>query len=186
MTRLRVLLSRVRALLTGRRRDAELNDEVTAHLEMLADDYVRRGWSPAAARDRARRDFGGLDQIKEAYRDQRGLPAIEHLLRDAQFGIRLLWRSPGFAAAAIVSLALGIGATCAIFTLVNASLLKELPRPGSSACGRHHRVRDGRAERCRPGTRRVAPGWPRSLLSAVPRAFSRAAIALRPGRIWWA
>lgn len=127
MTAFRVFLARIRALLTGRRRDAELDDEVRAHIEMCAEDLVRRGMSPAQARDAARREFGGLDQIKEEYRHQRSLPAVETFARDVQHGVRLLWRSPGFATAAVVSLALGTGATCVIFALVNASLLKELP-----------------------------------------------------------
>src|SRR5687768_10229675 len=74
MTRLRVLATRVISFLTRGKREAELNEELQAHLDLLADEHQRRGLSPAEARAAARRDFGGVDQIKEVYRDQRGLP----------------------------------------------------------------------------------------------------------------
>jgi predicted permease len=127
MTTLRVLLVRLTSLFAGRRRDAELNQEVEAHLEFLAAEYVQKGMSPAAARDAARRAFGGADQMKEAYRDQRGLPALENLARDIRYAVRLLVRERSFTAAAVLSIAIGIGANTAIFGVVNLALFKEPP-----------------------------------------------------------
>jgi predicted permease len=123
----RVFASRLLAIVGGRRRDADLNDEIQAHLDTLTDDYVRRGLSPADARAAARRDFGGVDQVKEVYRDQRSLPFVETLAQDVRYALRALRASPGFAAAAILSLALGIGGNSAVFTLVNAALMRDLP-----------------------------------------------------------
>ena len=127
MTALRVFLARLGGVFTGRRRESDLDQEVQAHLEFLAEEYMQKGMSPAAARDAARRAFGGADQMKETYRDQRGLPAIENLARDLRYGMRLLARERGFTAAAVLSLAIGIGANTAIFGVVNLALVKELP-----------------------------------------------------------
>src|SRR5687767_3143035 len=113
-------------MLRGRRLDTQLDDEVQFHLEMLTEDFMRRGMSPADARAAALRSFGGVTQMKEEYREQRGLPFIEVLLQDVRYGVRALLRTKAFTAAALVTLALGIGANSAIFSVVHAVLLRPL------------------------------------------------------------
>jgi MacB-like periplasmic core domain len=127
MASFRTLLSRVLSLLPGRQRDADLDDEVRAHLELLAIEYQRRGLSPEQARLAARRDFGGVEQMKEHYRDRRGLPWLDDARRDAQHALRALLRAPVFAGAAVLTLAVGLTAVIAIFAILNAFMFRPMP-----------------------------------------------------------
>ena len=127
MKRMRILVSRFMELFRKARRERELNEEVGAHLEMLVEKYRRRGMPPEEARYAALRSFGGVEQTKERYRDLRGLPSVESFFQDLRFGLRQFRRNPGFTAVAIVTLALGIGANTAIFSLIDAVMLKTLP-----------------------------------------------------------
>jgi predicted permease len=127
MTKLRVFLSKLRGLFLKRSLDQELADEITSHLEMQTEDYQRQGMSPDEARYAALRKFGGVEQVKETYRERRGLPYVETILRDLAYGARMLWRSPIITTVAILSLALGIGANTALFSVVDAVFLKTLP-----------------------------------------------------------
>jgi predicted permease len=127
MQPLRIWASRIIGLLGRRRADAELDDELSSHLEMLVEENVRRGLSNDEAERAARRSFGGIDQTKEAYRQQRSLWILDTLAQDVRSGFRQLVKSPAFFAVAILTLTLGIGANTTVFSLIQALVLRSLP-----------------------------------------------------------
>jgi macrolide transport system ATP-binding/permease protein len=132
MTPLREWIYRLWATLRPSfRHDRELEQELRLHLELAADD-ARRRTGPAAARAAAIR-AGGITQTMDALRDQRSLPLLDDLARDVRHGFRFLRRNPAFAGAAVISLALGIGANSAMFSIVDAELLRPLPVPDPGA-----------------------------------------------------
>ncbi len=125
------LLFRVRALVRRGAVEAELDEELRDHLEHETRKYVEAGLSPSDAARRARLAMGGLDGVKEQCRDARGTRPLEDFVTDLRYGLRLLARSPGFAAAAIAMLGLGVGSATAIFGIVEGVLLRPLPYPNS-------------------------------------------------------
>ena len=127
MNLLRILLNRIAALFQRQKLDRELDEELRAHIDLAVAENCRRGMFPKEARREALRSFGGVTQIREDYRTRRGLPMLEQLVRDLRFAARQLLRAPGFAFTAILTLALGLGANTAVFSLINGLLLRPLP-----------------------------------------------------------
>src|SRR6266403_2009223 len=118
---------RLRSLFRRKNVEAELDDELRFHLENQVSKLVQSGLAPAEAQRRARLEFGGMEQLKEEHRDARGVNFIETLFLDIRYGLRILGRTPVITSVAILSLALGIGANTAIFTMMDAVMLRLLP-----------------------------------------------------------
>ena len=170
MRALRRLLARIRNMTTNRRGDARLREEMEAHLAMQAEENLRAGMTPEEARRQARLKFGSAEAVREEYHAEEGLPLLECLLQDARFSLRQMRKSPGFTAVVLLTLSLGIGANAAIFSVVNAVLLRPLPYTGSG------RLVDVSESEAKAGISGDGLSWPAlTELQKDKRVFSQAA-----------
>jgi putative ABC transport system permease protein len=126
---MRMFLSRLFVHLRKRRLDADLDAELASHLQLLTEENIRRGLTAEEARRAAKCEFGGVEQTREAYREQRGLPLFDSLIQDLRFAARMLRKKPVFAAVAVLTLAVGIGSSSAVFSVVDRILFRSLPYP---------------------------------------------------------
>ncbi|HEY6922304.1 MAG TPA: ABC transporter permease, partial [Steroidobacteraceae bacterium] len=138
---------RLRSLFHKTHVEQDLTDELRFHLERLIDEKVAKGMPPEEARYAARRELGGVEQIKEECRDMRRVNYIESFLQDVRYGLRQLRRNPGFTAVAVITLALGIGANTAVFTLLDAILFRLLPVRQAEQLYQVRRMGTGEPER---------------------------------------
>jgi predicted permease len=146
MRTVRRFFSRVRNLFSRERGDHEFSAEIESHLALMQEEYERRGMTPEQARRESLVKMGGVEQAREMHREARSFVFLESLVQDIRFALRMLRKNPGFTAVAVLTLALGIGANTAIFTVVYGTLLRALPFPDSSRIVRLAETFQGRTD----------------------------------------
>src|SRR5271154_1580276 len=129
---LRRFFIRLSNFTAGRRADQRLQEEMAEHLALQTEENLRAGMSPAEARRQAALKLGAVQAIREHHNAEQGLPLAENFLLDLRYAFRMLYRSPGFSLIAIATMALGVGATTAIYSVIDATLLHPLPYPNPS------------------------------------------------------
>ena len=150
MSAVRTFISRIRLLAERSHRDAALAEEIDCHLDMLAAEFRAQGLTDREARLKARREFGSVDRVKESARDEQGFPLIESLWQDVVFALRQLRRSPSFTIAALLTLAIGIGGTAGIFSVLDVCVPQPFIPGCRSARGHPRRTANfGRFGQCR-------------------------------------
>ena len=132
MDHIRTLLSRCASFFRRRRLDEDLEEELRSHIQLAMEENQQRGMSEAEARTAALRAFGGVTQTRESYRVQRGLPFLEVLWSDLRYAVRQLCKSPGFTLTTVLTLAIGIGMNTAVFSMMDAVVLRPLAVPDLS------------------------------------------------------
>jgi macrolide transport system ATP-binding/permease protein len=197
MARLRRIAARIRNLFRNHRAEEELAREVQSHLVLLADDFERRGMPPEEARLAAKRAYGGVEQAKQAHRDERSLLWIEHTLQDLRHAGRALAHNPAFTLIALATIALGVGVNTTLFTAYNAVALKPLPVADASGVVRLRRMLESRfigenqyafsypeyvnlREHQNTFQSVIAASWPVRVLASAPNEIRGSAIQFRP------
>jgi predicted permease len=145
MRTLRRFFARLANFVTRRHDDERLREEIEEHIALQTEENIRGGLSPAEARQQARLKFGGVEAVKEEYRAQRGLLFVETFLHDVRYAMRMLRKSPGFTAVAVVTLAVAIGANAVVFGVMNALILRPLNVPDPESLYQVERPASGTA-----------------------------------------
>src|SRR5215472_55611 len=138
---------RLRSLFRWAQADQELDDELLDHLERKTEEYVAKGMTQEEAHRRARMDLGGIEQTKEKCRDARGVNLVETFFQDLRYGLRMLRQNPGFTAAAVLAIALGVGINVGIFSVLNGAALRLLPIPRAEQVVSIDQILHGRFKR---------------------------------------
>ena len=199
MMPLRRILAKLGNLFRNNRAEQELAREVASHLALMADDFERRGMPREEAQMAAKRAYGGVEQVKQAHRNERTLMWLEHTIQDLRHAMRALARSPVFALVAIVTIALGVGINTTLFTAYDAVALKTLPVANASSVVRlrrtleSHIIGDPQYAFSYPEYANlrdhqnvlqdvIAASWPVRVLAAVQDEAPGSAIQFRPAQ----